>query len=240
MQKIYISPSDQVRNTYAAGDTTEAIQCRAIALLLVNALKRCGFEARTNVTDGMYKRVEESNAWDADLHICIHTNAYNGKVAGTRIFCYAFNTPGHEVCKAVMETLAPITPGGSDGISEYPHLYEERATNAPCCYIEVEFHDVPAVAEWIIGHKQEIAEAIAKGVCHYYHVAYIEDETAPEEKRYHLLSEIKEEAYRPTVDKLLRLGFLRGKGGEGDQTIIDLGEDVIRMLVVLDRAGVFD
>ena len=112
MQKIYISPSDQVRNTYAAGDTTEAIQCRAIALLLVNALKRCGFEARTNVTDGMYKRVEESNAWDADLHICIHTNAYNGKVAGTRIFCYAFNTPGHEVCKAVMETLAPITPGG--------------------------------------------------------------------------------------------------------------------------------
>ena len=34
-------------------------------------------------------------------------------------------------------------------------------------------------------------------------------------------------------------GILNGKGGEGDNTILDLGEDAIRVLVALDRAGVF-
>jgi len=239
-QKVYISPSDQVKNTYAAGNTTEAIQCRAIAQLLVAALNRCGFDAITNVTDGMYERVAESNDWGADLHICIHTNAYNGNVSGTRIFCYELDTPGYEVCKSVMATLAPITPGGSDGVSAYPQLYEERATNAPCCYIEVDFHDVPMVAEWIIAHKPEIAEAIAQGVCNYYGVKYNEGNPVSEEKRYYYLGDITEEVYRQTVDKLIKMGILRGKGGEGERMIIDLGEDVIRMLVVLDRAGVFD
>ena len=51
--KIYISPSDQVANTYAVGNTNEAVQCREIALLTVEALKRCGLSALTNTKDGM-------------------------------------------------------------------------------------------------------------------------------------------------------------------------------------------
>lgn len=242
MKKIYISPSDQVKNTYAAGNTSEAIQCRTIAQMLVEALKRCGFDAMTNVEDGMQARVSESNAWGADLHICIHTNAYNGQVSGSRIFCYAFNTPGHEVCKAIMATLSPITPGTSDAIAEYPQLYEERATNAPCCYIEVDFHDVPSVAEWIISHKPEIAEAITKGVCDYYKVDYIGGDNMT---RYNTLGDIKADKnngkyYAPAIEKLLAKGLLTGKGGTGDETIVDLGEDAIRLLAVLDRAGLFD
>ena len=53
MKKIYLSPSDQNYNTYAVGDTNEAVQCRKIALKLVEALKRCGFEAMTNTTCDM-------------------------------------------------------------------------------------------------------------------------------------------------------------------------------------------
>lgn len=44
MPKIYISPSDQVSNTYAVGNTNEAVQCRAIAQYLDAALKRCGID----------------------------------------------------------------------------------------------------------------------------------------------------------------------------------------------------
>ena len=33
--------------------------------------------------------------------------------------------------------------------------------------------------------------------------------------------------------------ILRGRGGTGDNTIIDLGEDALRVLVTLDRAGVY-
>ena len=38
----------------------------------------------------------------------------------------------------------------------------------------------------------------------------------------------------------LQRGLLRGKGGEGEETVLDLGEDALRLLVILDRAGVFE
>jgi N-acetylmuramoyl-L-alanine amidase len=88
-KKIYLSPSSQPANLYAAGDTNEQTQCRRIALAAVAALKRCGFEAMTNVAEGktMYDRVGESNAWGANLHIPLHTNAGGGGTKqGTQIY----------------------------------------------------------------------------------------------------------------------------------------------------------
>jgi N-acetylmuramoyl-L-alanine amidase len=172
-KKIYISPSDQGKNQYGAGNTVEEVQCEKIATALVNALQRCKFEAKTDLTANMNERVSQSNNWKADLHVCIHTNAYNGKVSGTRLFCYALGDEGHKACKAVMATLAPITPGTSDGIQARPELYECRAAKAPTVYVEVDFHDVPDVALWIITHTTEIAEAIAEGICNHYGVAYV-------------------------------------------------------------------
>ena len=172
MKKIYVSPSDQVKNAYAAGNTTEAIQCRQIATLLVKALERQGFGAKTNLTGSMYDRVKESNDFGADLHACLHSNAFNEEVSGTRLFCYVMGGEGYKACKAIMARLAPITPGTSDGISARPELYECRAAHAPTVYIEIDFHDVDEVALWIINHKEEIAEAIAQGICDYFGVEY--------------------------------------------------------------------
>ena len=171
-KKIYVSPSDQVRNAYAAGNTTEAIQCRKIAKALVTALTRCGFEAKTNVTDSMAERVAEGNKWGADLYVCLHTNAFNEKVSGTRMFSYDLKGNGYKACQAIFKVLAPITPGTSENIKAYPELYEVRNTDAPCVYIEVDFHDVDKVALWIIDHTEEIAEAIAKGICNHFKVTY--------------------------------------------------------------------
>lgn len=173
--KIYVSPSDQTKNTYGAGNTNEAVQCRQIAQYLVNALKRCGFEAKTNLTASMAARVAESDAWKADLHICVHTNAYNEEVTGTRIMCYDLKGEGYKASKAIFEVLAPITPGKSENISAHPELYEIRAAKAPTVYLEIDFHDVDEIALWIIENKQKIAETIAKGVCKYYGVKYITD-----------------------------------------------------------------
>lgn len=180
-KKIYFSPSDQMRNTYAVGNTTEAIQCRQIALYAVEAAKRCGFEALTNVTDNgddaMDKRIQESNAWGADAHIPIHTNAFNGSVAGTRMFCYDGSGEGYKICKAIMDTLSPITPGESDNITA-KHYDEVLYANAPTAYLEIGFHDNSAEAQWIIDHKQEIAEAIVQGLCNYYGVSYVAPATS--------------------------------------------------------------
>lgn len=184
-KKIYLSPSDQRSNTYAVGNTNEAVQCRRIATAAVTALERCGFEARTNTTwngdDAMEKRVSESNAWGADLHVPIHTNAFNGKVTGTRMFAYDTKGEGYKACKAIMAALSPITPGESDNITEH-HWYEVDAASAPTAYLEVGFHDSKEEAQWIIDHTVDIAEAICKGVCNYFGVKYVAPATSQSTK----------------------------------------------------------
>ena len=176
MKKIYLSPSDQTANKYAYGDTNEAVQCRRIADALEKALKRCGFAVKNNKTDSMQARVRESNDWGADLHVPLHTNAYNGKVSGTRIFTYDKSGKGYKCAKKVFHFLAPVTPGASETISVYDDLYEVKYTAAPCVYIESEFHDVAIVARWIINHVGDIAEAICKGICAHFGVKYVADE----------------------------------------------------------------
>lgn len=177
--KVYVSPSDQTANTYSAGNTNEAAQCREIAKLLVKSLTRCGIEARTNVVSSMQSRVAEGNAWGADLYICIHTNAFNGKVSGTRIMVKALSGERYKAAKCIFDSLSPVTPGISENISARTNLYEINCTDAPCVYVEVDFHDVPTVATWIINHKPEIAEAISKGICNYAKVSYKPEESTP-------------------------------------------------------------
>lgn len=172
-KKIYLSPSSQSANTYAVGNTTEQEECRKIARATAKALTRCGFDTKCADYGTMYTRIKESNDWGADLHVPIHTNAFNKQVAGTRMMSYDKTGEGYKACKAIFDALAPLTPGTSENISTHPELYEIKNSNAPCAYIEVDFHDVPNVAQWLIDHTEEIAEAICKGICNYFGVKYV-------------------------------------------------------------------
>ena len=184
MKKIYLSPSDQWANSYPdtavfeGKNTSEKEQMGRVADACEKALKRCGFEVINNQKSSMADRVKESNAWPADLHICIHSNACNGKVGGTRMFSYDLSGEGYKATQCIFDVLAPITPGTSENIKAYPGLYEVKNTHMPCVYVETDFHDVPEIANWIIGHVTEIGEAICQGVCNYYGVDYIADADA--------------------------------------------------------------
>lgn len=59
------------------------------------------------------------------------------------------------------------------------------------------------------------------------------------EVRYERLRDVDNKTYRATLDKLVEKGLLKGKGGEGEDLLLDLAEDNVRMLVILDRTGVF-
>lgn len=58
--------------------------------------------------------------------------------------------------------------------------------------------------------------------------------------RYEKLRDVDNQTYRQTLDKLVSKGLLKGKGGTGEDLTLDLSEDNVRMLVILDRTGVFD
>ena len=191
--KVFISPSDQVKNTYAGGGTTEAIQCGKIGIATKAALERCGFEVMLLQYATMAEKCAASDAFGAELHMPIHSNGFNEKVTGTRIFYGVDGSEGHRAAKAILATLGPVTPGSPDMVQAYPALYEIRVPKAPTAYIEADFHDVQAVADWIVDHTQDIAEAICKGVCDYFGVEYIAEE---EKKEAHILAMEFEELLR--------------------------------------------
>ena len=166
-KRVYLSPSNQRSNSYAVGGTTEAIQCGRIAEACKAALERSGVEVMLGQYDTMANRVAASNRFGADLHVPIDSNACNGTASGTHLFCYSPDkaSAGYKACKAVMDVLGPVTPGAPDVIRAYPSLYEVKHPAAPTVYIEVDFHDVVHIAEWIISHTTLIGETIAKGLC---------------------------------------------------------------------------
>lgn len=172
-KKVYISPSDQVSNAYAWGNTNEHAQCQKIAEAEAAALRRSGVEVQVAALGStMAQRCAQSNAFKADIHNCVHTNAFNGKVMGTRMFCFAIPGKGYDACKAVFAELAPLSPGTSENIQKASY-YEVRVPNAPSVYCECEFHDTAEGAKWIVEHTTAIGEAIAKGLCKYLGVTYV-------------------------------------------------------------------
>ena len=172
-KKVYISPSDQVSNAYAWGNTNEHVQCQKIAEAEAAALRRSGVEVQVAALGStMAQRCAQSNVFKADVHNCVHTNACNGKVMGTRLFCYAIPGKGYDACKAVFAELAPLSPGASENIQVNP-IYEVRVPAAPSVYCECEFHDTIQGAKWIVEHTTDIGEAIAKGLCKYLGVKYV-------------------------------------------------------------------
>lgn len=171
--KIFVSPSDQFNNKYAYGNTTEGEQCKKIANALVSALLRNKFETKMMQGPTMKAVVDASNGWGADMHVCVHTNAYNGTVSGTRIYAYDKAKPGYQAALKVFNRLAPITPGTSESVQVNKTWYEMVNSWAPCVYCECEFHDNAESAKWIVEHTEDIGEAIAAGICDHFGVTYV-------------------------------------------------------------------
>lgn len=65
------------------------------------------------------------------------------------------------------------------------------------------------------------------------------EETEDDEMRYSKISDVTYDVYRETLDKLISKGILKGREGSGEDLVIDLSDDSVRLLVMLDRAGVF-
>lgn len=168
--KIFLSPSNQFSNPYATGDTNEGEQMGRLAKLVEERLIKRGFAVKTLHDVPMAHKVATADSWGADLYVPLHSNAFNGKVGGTRIFYWSKGGAGYNAGLAIYNRLAPVTPGTSDGMQQDPTLYEIKYPQAPAAYVEVEFHDNRDLANWILNNLDKIADAIAVGICDYFNV----------------------------------------------------------------------
>ena len=132
----------------------------------------------------MYTRVKESNLFNAALHVAIHTNATakHNVTGGTQILLYNLSGERKRVGQAILDRLAPLTPGKSaERLIEKPAFYEINSANAITVYCECEFHDTIEGSDFIRKNTKNIGEAIAKGICDYYGVS-IEGEDKPKKE----------------------------------------------------------
>ena len=215
-KKIYISPSNQVGNVYATGNTNEKVQCHKIAKACVDFLKKQGFDVMCTYNLDMYERVKESNAFGADLHVAVHTNATakHNVTGGTQILLYKTNGEHKKAGQAVLDRLAPITPGKSaERLIEMPSFYEINSATGMTIYVEAEFHDTKEGSDFIINNTKAIGEAIAKGICDYYGVKIKVETPKKEETKANIIYRVQVGAYskkenaEAMVKKLKAAGF---------------------------------
>ena len=161
--KIYLSPSNQNENTYSAGGTNEMEQCSRVAEAAEKYLLANGFLVkRAPKGQKMQTSILESNAWGADLHICLHTNAGGGK--GCEVYVKEKTDSRLQYAQPIYDAVAALTPSSDRGIKT-AGFAEIKQTTATCVYCELEFHDNATRAQWIIDHVDDLGRAVAQGIC---------------------------------------------------------------------------
>lgn len=105
--------------------------------------------------------------------------------------------------------------------------------------LEHSFHTNRRSAEWLLddSNLEKLAKAEAEVLADYYGLKKKPGEE--DEVRYKYLKDVPKAYREETIDRLVRLGIIKGKGGEGENLEIDLGEDAIRLLIYNDRAGLY-
>lgn len=168
-RNIFLSPSVQYINPYAYGDTNEGDEMQKLADCVETLLTDAGFTVFRNDPDGTLEdAVALSNEKDIGLHLALHTNAYDGTVRG----CEAFVDWGSRDSLKLADLLVDeITALGikSRGVKKTSTLYETNYTEAEAVVLlEIEFHDNPDGAKWLIGNREHIAQAITDAILTYY------------------------------------------------------------------------
>lgn len=139
-----------------------------------------------------------------------------------------------EVVAAVMCTVQPPRhcPSSSSGHGDCAVLPYVAAEGSMALVVEHSFHTQRRAALWLLSRAnlRRLAEAEAALLAEYFGME------APE-VRYELLKDVKNDDYRRMLTALLDRGLLESRGGSGGNTVIDLGEDALRLLLILGRAG---
>lgn len=164
--RVYLSPSQQPNNVGVGDYGTE--QWRMYQLAYILAARLAQFPnvevavARPNMS--MAQVCDESDAWGAHVHICLHSNAsVKHDAVGCEVFYAPRSVVGKRLAERVYKSLARLNPNGGRRC-EPTGFYELRETNAWASYIECGFHDVAQEAAWIVRRMAAIAEAVADAV----------------------------------------------------------------------------
>lgn len=211
---------------------------------------------RKKITDNPDLKERSQIAEGSDLLLSLHTNATGSTVNNGTDYAVVFrsisdtgvdfSTRMAKAIAATMETTQraqSLTKRNSEGNADYYGIIRHaQALGVRCLLLEHSFHTDCSMTRWLMNdaNLRKLAIAEAEVIAEEYRLV-----KEVFEMRYQTLADLKSDeefggAYLPTVEKLIKKGYIKGKGGSGDDLILDLSEDSVRILVILDRAGNFD
>lgn len=160
----YLSPSNQSGNLGVGSYGSEQEQMYLLTDAITSHLDRAGifFHVADARSSGI-ARCRESNALHADFHLCLHSNAGGGGVARGPVALY-YSDKGKALCEKLVSGLLALGQENNraQNLVERKDLLELSGTVATAALLEIDFHDSPAGADFIIRHRQQIAQAIAE------------------------------------------------------------------------------
>ncbi len=175
--KIYLSPAAHAADnrTQCPAACSENTHCNAYMDILERRLRALGCEVKRGDksktgSDAMTSRVQEANAWGADIYYVAHTNAGGGRYSMT--MCWP-----NEASRAkanIIHKHRRCLP--THKVVTRSDLYEIKQTAMVCLYDELFFHDNAEDCAWFhAGGMQQLAEETAAALCEMGGVPY----TAP-------------------------------------------------------------
>lgn len=172
MARIYLSPAQHANPGACIVNGQryrEDVYCRKIANRAAKKLRAAGHTVRVSTNwpwDNFVGAASESNAWNADLHVPIHSNATGSAsvvLRGTDTF-YA-SSEGQKLALRLLNHVSRVS--GVRRSCTRKTWHELTATRAVAGYIEVDFHDNAAGCRHITTHVREFGDAVAAGVLDY-------------------------------------------------------------------------
>lgn len=182
--KVFLSPSSQNGNGWKVYDPTpetgtyfyEEVYWNEIVDLMIPILERHNQDVMRNDITKIYSdHTAQSNAWDADFHIVLHSNGSESHTArGMAVMCLnpeIKTKPSTLLAHALYDSLQAIMPVLGRGVraSTFDEL---KNTSCPAAYGEVLYHDQPDDQKFLLTHKMEIAIAYCKGYFKHVGITY--------------------------------------------------------------------
>ena len=219
--KIYLSPSKQPYNKYVYGDTNEQEQMEHLAVYVKATLENYKDVQVKIATSSktIQERAIESKEWKADLYIALHSNAGSPTARGAVCFYHQDSKHSKQMAEYIVDMLNAVTPHGSNrwkqvykGVKNVEgfNLYEVREpfkNGLVPVLIEVDFHDNPTTAKYIIENKPTIGRAIAEGIAQYCLLELKETEPVKTFYRVQVGAFIYESNAKKLQEELIRMGY---------------------------------
>ncbi|GAA0696750.1 hypothetical protein GCM10008904_00910 [Paraclostridium ghonii] len=179
MKKVYLDPGHGGIDSGAVGNgIQEKDIVLSVAKKLESKLKKCNLDIRISRTTDEYKTLEyrstDANHWGAHCFVSIHVNSSTITSAqGVETYCYKFEYRAL-ADKVNAEIINSKNYTKNRGVKE-GNFHVVRETNMSACLIELAFISNSEDSNLLKNKQEEFANSIAKGICKYLEVDYIED-----------------------------------------------------------------